>query len=162
MIDADDLHGREQTHIDGGPAAIAVLDDYQHVALSLADWSSLRPWASITIFHDHLAGADAGVTRLKPFKAVCVMRERTPLTRYILERLPSLKLIASTAPRNASIDTATADRQGIRVVHTGYTSAPTVELTWALILGSARYIASEGGSLRRGGGQQSVGDDLSG
>jgi phosphoglycerate dehydrogenase-like enzyme len=161
-INADELPGREKTHIDGGPIGIAVLDDYQHAALSLADWSSLKPWASITIFHDHLAEADAVVARLKPFDVVCVMRERTPLTRDILERLPGLKLIASTAPRNASIDTDTADRQGIKVVHTGYTSAPTIELTWALILGSARHIASEAGSLRRGGWQQSVGDDLSG
>ncbi len=161
-INADELPGREKTRIDGGPIGIAVLDDYQHAARSLADWSSLKPWASITIFHDHLAEADAVAARLKPFDVVCVMRERTPLTRDILERLPSLKLIASTAPRNASIDTETADRQGIKVVHTGYTSAPTIELTWALILGSARHIASEGGSLRRGGWQQSVGDDLSG
>src|SRR5437870_1705204 len=113
MINADELPGREKTHIDGGPIGIAVLDDYQHAALSLADWSSLKPWASITIFHDHLAEADAVVARLKPFDVVCVMRERTPLTRDILERLPSLKLIASTAPRNASIDTDTADLQGI-------------------------------------------------
>jgi len=162
QINADKLPGRERTHIDGGPIGIAVLDDYQHAALSLADWSSLKPWASITIFHDHLAEADAVVARLKPFDVVCVMRERTPLTRHILERLPSLKLIASTAPRNASIDTETADRQGIKVVHTGYTSAPTVELTWALILGSARHIASEAGALRRGDWQQSIGDDLSG
>jgi hypothetical protein len=59
MINADELPGREQTHIDGGPIGIAVLHDYQHAALSLADWSSLKPWVSITIFHDHLAEADA-------------------------------------------------------------------------------------------------------
>jgi phosphoglycerate dehydrogenase-like enzyme len=90
------------------------------------------------------------------------MRERTPLTRAILERLPNLKLIASTAPRNASIDTDAANRQGIGVVHTGYTSTPTVELTWALIFGSARHIVSESRSLGRGDWQQSIGDDLSG
>ncbi|WP_367619705.1 NAD(P)-dependent oxidoreductase [Caballeronia sp. SEWSISQ10-4 2] len=162
LADIAQPEAQEKMHIDGGPIGIAVLDDYQHAALSLADWSSLKPWASITIFHDHLAEADAVVARLKPFAVVCVMRERTPLTRDILQRLPSLKLIASTAPRNASIDTDTADRQGIKVAHTGYTSTPTVELTWALILGSARHIASEGESLRRGGWQQSVGDDLSG
>jgi hypothetical protein len=61
MISADELLGREKTHIDGGPIGIAVLDDYQHAALSLADWSLLKRWASITIFHDHLAEADAVV-----------------------------------------------------------------------------------------------------
>jgi phosphoglycerate dehydrogenase-like enzyme len=162
MIGADELPGRERTHINGGPIGIAVLDDYQHAALSLADWSSLKPWASITIFHDHLADGDSVVTRLKPFDVVCVMRERTPLTRAILERLPNLKLIASTAPRNASIDADAANRQGIGIVHTGYTSTPTVELTWALILGSARHIVSESRSLGRGDWQQSIGDDLSG
>ena len=96
-IKADELPGREKTHIDGGPIGIAVPDDYRHAALSLADWSSLKPWASITIFHNHLAGADAVVARLKPFDVVCVMRDRTPLTCAILERLPSLKLVASTA-----------------------------------------------------------------
>ena len=104
MTNADEWPRREKTHIDGGAIGIAVLDDYQHAALSLADWSSLKPWASITVFHDHLAEADAVVARLKPFDVVCVMRERTPLTRDILQRLPGLKLIASTAPRNASID----------------------------------------------------------
>jgi phosphoglycerate dehydrogenase-like enzyme len=162
MINADELPGREKTHIDGGPIGIAVLDDYQRAALSVADWSSLKPWASITIFHNHLSEADAVVTRLKPFDVVCVMRERTPLTRDILERLPSLKLIASTASRNASIDTDTADRRGIKVVHTGYTSAPTIELTWALILASARHISSEATSMRAGGWQHTLGDDLSG
>src|SRR6266403_1128894 len=141
---------------------VAILDDYQNVALRLADWSGVRRHAEITVFTDHVADPSAVVERLRPFDVVCVMRERTPLTRDILERLPGLKLIASTAPRNASIDTDTADRQGIKVVHTGYTSVPTIELTWALILGSARHIASESGSLRRGGWQQSVGDDLSG
>jgi pimeloyl-ACP methyl ester carboxylesterase len=140
MINADELLGREKTHIDGGRIGIAVLDDYQHAALSLADWSSLNPWASISVFHDHLAEADAVVARMKPFDVLCVMRERTPLTRDILERLPSLKLIASTAPRNASIDTDTANRRGIKVVHTGYTSAPTIELTWAQRIPKAQLI----------------------
>ena len=87
MIDADEQPGRERTHVHGGPIGVAVLDDYQRVALSLADWSSLKPWASITAFHDHLADGDSVVARLKPFDVVCVMRERTPLTRAILERL---------------------------------------------------------------------------
>src|SRR5258708_33844623 len=82
---------------------IAVLDDYQHVALSLADWSVLDGRATVTVFDDHLADSDAVVERLQPFDIVCVMRERTPMTRPIIERLPKLRLIASTAPRHASI-----------------------------------------------------------
>src|SRR6202045_512585 len=144
------------------PFRIAVLDDYQNVALSLVDWSVLDARANVTVFNDHLADSDAVVERLQPFDIVCVMRERTPMTRTTIERLPKLRLIASTATRNASIDLEAAEERGIQVVHTGYTSAPTIELTWALILGSARNLVAENASLRGGGWQQSVGDDMAG
>ena len=141
---------------------IAILDDYQNVALSMADWSSVAERADITVFNDHVTPSEEIVQRLEPFDVICVMRERTPLTSEIIERLPNLRLIASTAPRNASIDVAAAQGRSVKVVHTGYTSAPTIELTWALILASARNIVSENMSLRSGGWQMSVGDDLAG
>jgi phosphoglycerate dehydrogenase-like enzyme len=141
---------------------IAILDDYQNVALSLADWSVFDGRASVTVFSDHLADADAVVERLQPFDVVCIMRERTPLTRVIIERLPRLRLIASTGPRNASIDMKAAEERGILIVHTGYTSAPTIELTWALILAGARNLVAENASLRSGGWQRFVGDDMAG
>src|SRR6201994_293223 len=122
------------------PIRIAVLDDYQDVALSLADWSVLDARATVTVFNDHLADSDAVVERLQPFDIICVMRERTPMTRSIIERLAKLRLIASTGFRNASIDLKAAEERGVQVAHTGYTSAPTIELTWALILGSTRNI----------------------
>jgi phosphoglycerate dehydrogenase-like enzyme len=139
---------------------IAVLDDYQGVALTLADWSAVTARARVVVFNDHLTDADAIVERLLPFDVVCVMRERTPLSRNIIERLPTLKLIASTGKRNASIDSVIAAERGITVVHTSYTSTPTVELTWALILAGARHIVSENATLRAGGWQRAVGDDL--
>jgi phosphoglycerate dehydrogenase-like enzyme len=144
------------------PIRIAILDDYQNAALSLADWSTLDARATATVFNDHLADPDAVVERLQPFDIVCVMRERTPMTRTVIERLPKLRLIASTAPRNASIDLKAAEERGVQVVHTGYTSAPTIELTWALILGSARNLVAENGSLRSGGWQRFIGDDMAG
>jgi phosphoglycerate dehydrogenase-like enzyme len=139
---------------------VAVLDDYQNVALSLADWSALNARATVTVFNDHLADTDALVKRLLPFDIVCVMRERTPMTRSIIERLPKLRMIASTGTRNASVDLRAAEEQGVQVVHTGYTSTPTIELTWALILASARNLVAENAALRGGGWQQSVGDDM--
>src|SRR5271170_2378489 len=142
------------------PPSIAVLDDYQGVALTLADWSAVTARARVVVFNDHLADADAVVERLLPFDVVCVMRERTPLRRAVIERLPNLKLIASTGKRNASIDTEAAAERGITIVHTSYTSTPTVELTWALILAGARHLVDENASLRGGGWQRSVGDDL--
>src|SRR6476620_12349361 len=141
---------------------IAVLDDYQDVALSLADWSVLDARATVTVFNDHLAGPDALVERLQPFDIVCVMRERTPMTRTIIERVPKLRMIASTATRNASIDVKAAEERGVQVVHTGYTSAPTIEVTWALILAGARHLVDENASLRSGGWQRCIGEDLGG
>ena len=129
---------------------VAVLDDYQRVALSLADWSVLDARATVTVFNDHLADSDAVVERLQPFDIVCVMRERTPMTRTIIERLPRLRMIVSTGTRNASIDLKAAEERGVQVVHTGYTSTPTIELTWALILASARNLVAENASLRGG------------
>jgi phosphoglycerate dehydrogenase-like enzyme len=141
---------------------IAILDDYQNVSLKMADWSPLDGRATITVFNDHVSDFEALVERLLPFDVVCVMRERTALPRQLIERLPTLKLIASTGPGNASIDAAAATDQGIAVVHTGYRSDPTIELTWALILASARHLMTEGNSVRSGGWQQTVGTDLRG
>jgi phosphoglycerate dehydrogenase-like enzyme len=141
---------------------VAVLDDYQNVALQLADWSGVRRHAEITVFNDHVADPSAVVERLRPFDAVCVMRERTPLTREILQQLPNLKLIASTGPRNASIDTLAADDFSIAVTATGYDSTPTIEFTWSLILASMRRIDREAASLRAGGWQTGLGSNLRG
>jgi phosphoglycerate dehydrogenase-like enzyme len=80
------------------PVRIAVLDDYQNVALSMADWSGLDKRATVTVFNDHLADPDAVVARLQSFDVVCAIRERTPMSRALIERLPRLRLIASTAP----------------------------------------------------------------
>jgi len=118
--------------------------------------------ADITVFQDHLDDTDAVIERLLPFDIVCVMRERTPLPRNVVERLPNLKFIASTGPVNASIDAAAAADRGIVVSHTGYRSDPTIDLTWALILGSTRNIVAESNSLRSGGWQRTVGTELRG
>jgi phosphoglycerate dehydrogenase-like enzyme len=137
---------------------IAILEDYQNVALQLADWSAVRRRAEITVFSDHLADPAAVVERLRSFDVVCVMRERTPLPRD----LPNLKLIASTGPRNAAIDTQTAADLGIAVTATGYDFTPTIEFTWSLILASMRGIDRETASLRAGGWQTSIGSNLRG
>lgn len=141
---------------------VAILDDYQNVALQLADWSAVRQHAEITVFNDHLADPAAVVARLRPFEVVCVMRERTPLTREILQQLPNLKLIASTGPRNASINSQTAADLGIAVTATGYDSTPTIEFTWSLILASMRGIDREAASLKAGGWQTDLGSNLRG
>ena len=141
---------------------IAILDDYQNVALEMADWSPLARRAEITVFNDHLSNPDDIVERLKPFDVICVMRERTPLPRSLIERLPRLKLIASTGPRNAAIDVEAAAERGIVVAHTGYDARSTIEMTWMLVLASVRQVALENANLRGGGWQLTVGDNLYG
>src|SRR5215831_91752 len=141
---------------------VAILDDYQNVALQLADWSAVRRHAEITVFNDHLTDPTAVVARLRPFDVVCVMRERTPLPRDILQQLPKLRLIASTGPRNASIDAQAATDLGIAVIATGYDATPTIEFTWSLILASMRGIAREAASLEEGGWQVGLGANLRG
>jgi phosphoglycerate dehydrogenase-like enzyme len=141
---------------------IAILDDYQDVALRLADWSDVRRRAEIVVFNDHVGEPSAVIERLRPFDVVCVMRERTPLPREILQQLPNLRLIASTGPRNASIDTRAAADLGIAVTATGYDSTPTIEFTWSLILANMRGIDREAASLRSGGWQIGLGANLRG
>jgi phosphoglycerate dehydrogenase-like enzyme len=141
---------------------IAILDDYQNVAMRLADWSGVRRRAEITVFNDHVADPSSVIERLQPFDVICVMRERTPLTREILQQLPNLKLIASTGPRNASIDSQTAADFGIAVTATGYDSTPTIEFSWSMILASMRGLDREAASLRAGGWQTGLGSNLRG
>ena len=142
------------------PVRVAILDDYQSVALTSADWSPVSARAEITVFTDHLFDPDELVERLAPFAAIMVMRERTPLPRSIIERLPRLRLIASTGPANASIDMDAAAEADIHVAHTSGTLASTVELTWALILGASRHLVAERHAVADGRWQSTVGREL--
>ncbi|HVI54610.1 MAG TPA: D-2-hydroxyacid dehydrogenase family protein [Luteibacter sp.] len=141
---------------------LAVLDDYQHVAIESADWSPLEGRAEVIVFHDHLHEHAALVERLSSFDAVCVMRERTPMTAELIAALPRLELIASTGRANASIDLDAAAKHGVEVMHTNYSSTPTIEFAWAAILGLARNIAVEAASVREGGWQVGLGTELRG
>jgi len=139
---------------------IAILDDYQGIAMKSADWSSIPGHPEIKVFTDHVSDLEKLAQRLLPFEILCIMRERTPITAALIERLPNLKLIASTGARNAAIDHEAARQRHIDVLHTGYFSTPTIEFTWAMILGVARNLTTENTSLRSGGWQIGVGSDL--
>lgn len=141
---------------------VAILDDYQGVALTSADWSSLDGRAEVTVFRDTLPVGPALVERLKPFEALAIMRERTPFKEELLSQLPNLKLILSTGRRNAAIDLDFAHSRGITVCNTGYSSHGAMEHTWALILSALRHIVQENTSLRSAGWQTRVGIDLKG
>ncbi|MGH9772315.1 MAG: NAD(P)-dependent oxidoreductase, partial [Candidatus Acidiferrales bacterium] len=141
---------------------LAILDDYQHAALAMADWDSLRPAVSPQTFQDAFANEAAAAERLRDFEIVVAMRERTAFPRSLLECLPNLKLLVTTGMRNAAIDIKTANERGIVVSGTGSLSYPTAELTWGLILALARNIAREDTAMRRGAWQTTVGVGLQG
>lgn len=139
---------------------IAVLDDYQGVALDLADWSRLEEKAEIEVFRDTITDEEALVERLEPFEVICAMRERTPLPAALLERLPNLKLIVSTGHRNASIDVAAAKGRGVTVCGTDSSAFATSELALTLLLALSRRLLPQALSVREGGWQVGLGRDL--
>jgi len=141
---------------------IAILDDYQNVAFSFGDWTNVHKKADITVFNHHMASQEEVIRTLQPFQAICVMRERTPLSREILSSLPNLKLIVSTGRRNASIDAKAAEELGIAISITGYHASGAPEITWALLLAMARNVVAESTALREGNWQREVGVDLKG
>ncbi len=126
----------------------AILDDYQNCALGLADWKGLG--VKVTTFLDHLDDPAALAERLADFEIVVAMRERTPFTAALFDKLPNLKLLVTTGLRNASIDMAAAAARGITVCGTRGLSNPTPELTWGLLLSLARHIGADTTSVRLG------------
>ncbi len=140
---------------------VAILDDYQGVALASADWT-LDGRVDITVFPDHLREEPALVARLEPFEVIVAMRERTAFPESVLAKLPHLKLLVTTGPFNAVIDVAAAGRLGITVSGTGGAGAATPELTWALILAVTRGIAAEDAGVRSGRWQLGIGPELMG
>jgi phosphoglycerate dehydrogenase-like enzyme len=136
---------------------LAILDDYQDVARAMGPWDRLPPTLAIEVFRDTLKEEDALARRLAPFDAILAMRERTPFPASLLRRLPALRLLMTTGERNRSIDVAAARAQGITVCGTPSAGAPTVDITWALILNLLRDIPRQQESLRAGRWQSSVG-----
>ena len=144
---------------------VAVLDDYQGVALEMADWSSLQDGpdgVEVDVFSDHLSDEDEVAERLRPYDAVVAMRERTPFRRGLVERLPNLRLLVTTGMRNASIDVAAANDNGVTVCGTNGLPYPTAELTWGLILALARKVPTEDSATRAGHWQVTMGEGLQG
>lgn len=143
-------------------ARVALLDDYQGVALDFADWGSLPDGATVEAFRDHLTDEAALAERLQPFDVVMALRERTPFPRSLLARLPRLKMIATAGMRNAAIDLTAATELGIVVCGTSGSNRATMELTWGLILALLRQIPREDSAVRAGRWQETVGTGLDG
>ncbi|NUR06423.1 MAG: D-2-hydroxyacid dehydrogenase family protein [Nocardioidaceae bacterium] len=141
---------------------IAVLDDYQGVALEMADWSPVLARAEVDVFRDHVTDPAALVERLAPYDVVVLMRERTPFPAEVVNGLPELRLLVSTGRRNTVLDVEAARARGIPVCTTDSPVDAPGELTWALVLGLARHLVTEHGNVNGGGWQTTVGTDLAG
>jgi phosphoglycerate dehydrogenase-like enzyme len=141
---------------------VAVLDDYQEVALTSADWSAVTGRADVTIFTEHIADSGDLARRLAPYEVIVAMRERTPFRAPLLDQLPALRLLITTGMRNASLDLVAAQRRGVTVCGTGGSGPGAPELTWALIMAVVRNIPQEDALVRAGGWQAAVGRELAG
>ena len=130
---------------------VAILDDYQSVAASLADWHTLPDSIAVDYFSDHLADENALAERLAGYDIVMGMRERTPFPRALLERLPNLRCLITTGARNASFDLDAATDLGITVCGTPGAGEGPTELTWGLIIGLLRRIYDEQRAVREQG-----------
>jgi phosphoglycerate dehydrogenase-like enzyme len=143
--------------------AIAILDDYQNVALKMADWSKLQQGHRIAVFNQRLPDVDAAARALAEFEVIGIMRERTAFQRALLEKLPKLKLLVTTGKRNASVDVEAAKARNVTVCATGGGGLATAELAIALMLGFARHLREEFQTMRPGGAwQTTLGFDLAG
>ncbi len=139
---------------------LAILDDYQGVSLTSADWTAVTSRCDVTVFRDHIANEADLVNRLRPFDIIVAMRERTPFPRTLITALPHLKMIATTGARNDSIDTAAASQAGVVVCGTRGLTSPAAELTWGLILALTRSIPSEYRNVQEGKWQTGIGIGL--
>ena len=145
------------------PVRCAILDDYQNVALSFADWSKVSGDIQIKVFNEHLGSADKVIAALKGFAIVCAMRERTAFPRAVIEALPDLRLLITTGMRNASIDLEAARSRGIVVCGTPGFGNATAAIAAGLMLDLARHIGYENARLKAGAAwQTTIGLDLEG
>ena len=141
---------------------LAILDDYQGVAMELADWSVLPNDIEITVFRNTLADIGAVAERLATFEILAAMRERTPFPRPLFEKLPNLKLLVTTGMRNGAIDMKAAADHGVTVCGTGGNTESTVEMIWALIQAVVRRLPQQDKAAREGKWQTDVGWTLAG
>lgn len=142
-----------------------ILDDYQNAALTLADWSPVADHLDIQVHNEHLGSEANVIEAVRDAAIVCLMRERTPFPRAVIEAAPNLKLIVTTGMRNFAIDVAAAESRGIVVSGTRGVGHPTAELAMGLIIALARNICPENARLKRGEVWQSknaIGRDLAG
>ena len=142
----------------------AILDDYQNVALKLADWGNINKDVDVKVFTEAVRRSDADtINDLKDFDIVVMMRERTRFLRAVIDGLPKLKLLITTGAYNASIDMKACQERGIVVSGTGGFGNPTTGITFGLILELTRRIGWEHARMKSGvPWQTTLGMDIEG
>ena len=129
---------------------VAILDDYQNIAKDFIDLKKLSSKYEFQVFNDPFENEDDAIEKLKEFEVLFIMRERTKITKKLIENLRNLKLIVTSGMRNKSIDLETAKKNKVVVTGTEINNNPTPELTWALILGLARNFKAEIDNMYQG------------
>jgi D-3-phosphoglycerate dehydrogenase len=141
----------------------AILDDYQDVAMKLADWGPIKKDVEIKVFNAPFAGQAEAIKALQGYAIVVGMRERTPFPKAVIEALPDLKLLITTGMRNNSFDVAAANARGVTVCGTGAAGSPTTGIAFGLMLELTRRIGFENARLKAGAPWQvTLGKDLDG
>ena len=141
---------------------VAILDDYQNVSQQFVDLEKLSGKYEIKIFSEPFEDDADALDKLADFEALLIMRERTPITKNLIENLTKLKFIITSGLKNKSIDLVSAKKRKIVVSGTDSNINPTPELTWALILGLARNLKEEIDNMYQGYWQSTIGVELKG
>ena len=141
---------------------VAILDDYQDVSKEFVNLKKLSGKYEFKIFSEPFLDEAEAIEQLADFEALLIMRERTPITKNLIDNLNDLKFIITTGMRNKSIDLEAAKKRKIIVCGTDINTNPTPELTWALILGLARNFKEEIDNMYQGYWQTTVGIELKG
>ena len=141
---------------------VAILDDYQNVSHNFVNLKKLEGKYNIEVFNDPFENEESAIEKLKDFEALLIMRERTKITKNLINNLKNLKFIITSGMRNKAIDLETAKKRKIIVSGTDININPTCELTWALILGLARNVKIESENMYQGYWQTTIGVELKG
>ncbi len=141
---------------------VAVLDDYQRAFEEIVDIEKFKNKFDFKIFHEAFIDENDAIDALKEFEALFIMRERTPITKNLLQDLPNLKYIMTSGMRNNSINLEITKKKGILVCGTEINSNPAAEITWTLILGLLRNVKQEIDNMFQGYWQTTIGSELKG
>jgi len=141
---------------------VAILDDFQDAFRQIVDLKEYRDKYEFEIFNESFREEKDAIVALEKFNVLFIMRERTPITKYLIENLPNLKYIMTSGMRNKAIDLEAAKKKGIKVCGTEINSNPAAEITWALILGLLRNMKQEIDNMFQGYWQTTIGYELKG